>query len=87
MNQIIVPVLLFIISAVLTFTVLESALVFIVLGAVITIIAIIRNLHKPKTEKIKGGSATLLRSGLALMLAPIITAVFVLARMFGWFGL
>ena len=86
MKQIIVPGLLFIVSSILSITFLELAFASFLLGGLIFITAAIRKRRETQAQNMGIGDKVLLRSGLVLMLAPILTIAFVFAGMSGLFG-
>jgi hypothetical protein len=80
-----VPMLLFVVSAILSLTALPLALASFVFGAVLTVFALLRRKHNALTENAKGSSKLLLISGIVLMVAPIVTVLLTIAGMSGLF--
>jgi len=85
MKQVVVPVLLFIVSAFLSLSVIHLAFASFILGAAITVLAIVRTRRAASLENQKSGSGLLLRSGAVLMVAPILMVVLAVAGMSGLF--
>ena len=84
MKQVLIPALLFIVSAFLSPIVIHLAFVSFTIGAVISVVAIVRAKRVAPSGATDGGNI-LLRSGVVLMVAPILTVVLVVAGMSDFF--
>jgi hypothetical protein len=85
MKQVVVPALLFIVSAFLSLSVIHLAFASFIVGAAISVLAIVRTRRAASLENPKSGSGLLIRSGVVLMVAPILTVALVVAGMSGLF--
>lgn len=85
MKRIVVLLLLFIASAFLSLSLMPLAFVSFIVGAAITILAVVRARRAASLENTNSGSGLLLRSGVVLMIAPILTVAVVMAAMSGLF--
>lgn len=84
MNKtIVVPIALFFFSALLTVMLHPAALL--LAGAVVCVIAVLKNRSRKLTE-LKPGTTLLFRSGLAVIAGAIVAVAFVLAAMSGLFA-
>jgi DNA integrity scanning protein DisA with diadenylate cyclase activity len=84
MKNVVVPVLLFVVSAFLSLTVIYLAFASFIAGAVIAALAVVRTKRGSSLKEKNGGSSLLLRSGVVLMLAPLVTVLLAVAGMFGF---
>ena len=84
MKQVLIPALLFIVSAFLSLSVIHLAFASFILGAAFTVVAMVRVKRVALSEATDGGSI-LLRSGVVLMVAPVLTVALVVAGMSGFF--
>lgn len=84
MKQVLIPALLFVVSAFLSLSVIHLAFASFILGAAISVVAKVRAKRVALSEATNGGSV-LLRSGVVLMVAPVLAVALVVAGMSGFF--
>jgi len=84
MKQVLIPAHLFIVSAFLSLSVIHLAFASLILGAAITVFAVVRAKRAARSEAPDGGTV-LLRSGVVLMVAPVLTVALAVAGMSGYF--
>ena len=85
MKQVMVPMLLFVVSAFLSLSAIYLAIASFIVGAVISVLGVVRQKRDVSSDTTKDRSSVLLRSGVVLMAAPILTVVLVMAGMSGFF--
>jgi len=85
MKQVVVPVLLFVVSAFLSLSVIYLAIASFIVGVVITVLEVVREKRNVYSDTTKNESGVLLRSGVVLMVAPVLTVALVVAGMSGFF--
>lgn len=86
MKQVVVPLLLFVVSAFLSLSAIQMAYVSFLVGAAISILALARSKRAAISDNKRNSSSTLLISGAVLMIAPILTVLLVMAGMSGLFS-
>lgn len=85
MKQVVVPMLLFVVSAFLSLSAIYLAIASFIVGAVISVLGVVHEKRDVSSDTTKDRSGVLLRSGVVLMAAPILTVVLVMAGMSGFF--
>lgn len=86
MKKVIAPTLVFILSALLTLLFIQVGLISFIVGASATSIAHFRTRGHDPSQATQQSYVSLYRSGIALMAAPVIAALAVVAGMSGIFS-